>query len=223
MPSKQKNNSENRFVKVRFFIFLFYFCCLTAFFPPVCATEISGGIRSESPEQNRILTSGVKNLYMVSPDIYRSAQPDEQDFQRLHKAGLKSVLNLRAHHSDKEKIGSLPLNLYELPMNAGSLTLEDLFKALVILRDAPRPLLIHCWHGSDRTGAVAAAYRIVFQNSSVESAVTEFMEPRYGHHRLIYRNIPKLLYGIDWEKVKQSLLKTRTDSCKISGHESVRK
>ena len=163
-------------------------------------------LQRKETERDAILQCGIRNLYKVAPGIYRSAQPDGDEFRNLHKAGLKSVLNLRAHHSDREKIGNLPLNLCELPMNAGSLTEKELFMALVLLRDAPKPLLIHCWHGSDRTGAIVAAYRIVFQKRTVESALSELKDRRYGHHRFLYRNLPELLRKIDWDLVRESIL-----------------
>ena len=153
-----------------------------------------------------ILQSELRNLYRVAPGIYRSAQPDGEEFRTLYRAGLKSVLNLRAHHSDRERIGNLPLTLCELPMNAGSLTMKDLFMALVILRDAPKPVLIHCWHGSDRTGTVVAAYRIVFNGRDVESAIAEMCEETFGHHATIYGNLPELLRSIDWEKMRTRLM-----------------
>ena len=172
-----------------------------------------GAIPRREVEPDPVLLCEVRNLYRVAPGIYRSAQPDGEEFRTLHRAGLKSVLNLRAHHSDREKIGDLPLNLCELPMNADSLTKKDLFMALVILRDVPKPVLIHCWHGSDRTGAVVAAFRIVFQNQTVESALNELKDRRYGHHRFLYRNIPELLREIDWKSIRESIRKRkRTDS-----------
>ena len=163
-------------------------------------------VQRQDAGSDSVLLCEVRNLYRVAPGIYRSAQPDGEEFRTLHRAGLKSVLNLRAHHSDREKIGDLPLNLCELPMNAGSLTRKDLFMALVILRDVPKPVLIHCWHGSDRTGAVVAAFRIVFQNQTVESALNELKDRRYGHHRFLYRNIPELFREIDWNLIRKHIL-----------------
>ena len=201
------------FLKFHRCIFLYLNVILLAvlFFSVTLSAEVprdhgTKAAQSQKTETDPILQSELRNLYRVAPGIYRSAQPDGEEFRTLYRAGLKSVLNLRAHHSDRERIGNLPLTLCELPMNAGSLTMKDLFMALVILRDAPKPVLIHCWHGSDRTGAVVAAYRIVFQGLSVESALNELKDRRYGHHRFIYRNIPELIREIDWDQIRKSIL-----------------
>ena len=124
-------------------------------------------------EADRILDVSVRNLYRVAPGIYRSAQPDREEFRLLSAAGLKSVLNLRAHHSDREKINALLVQLFELPMNAGSLTTRDLFMALVLLRDAPKPVLIHCWHGSDRTTRI---YLASLDNTVIDEANRTIIE-----------------------------------------------
>ena len=49
-------------------------------------------------------------------------------------------------------------------MNAGKVSQEQLIDALRIIKNRKGPVLLHCWHGSDRTGATVAAYRIVFNN-----------------------------------------------------------
>lgn len=161
-----------------------------------------------SVEYGAITDYPLENLHMVAEGIYRSGQPDKNDFAALEKLGLRSVLNLRRHHSDEDELQGLGLKLYELPVNAGSLKESEIRTALQIIRAAPKPLLIHCWHGSDRTGAVVAAYRIAEQGWSVEDAIKELMHEDYGHHRFIYRNIPRLLRSIDWEGMK---IKDRRD------------
>ena len=62
------------------------------------------------------------------------------------------------------------------------------------------------WHGSDRTGCAVTASRIVFENWSVEDAISELMQPQYGHHKYIYTNIPVLLRKADWQKIKATVL-----------------
>jgi protein tyrosine/serine phosphatase len=43
-------------------------------------------------------------------------------------------------------------------------------------------VLLHCYHGSDRTGASVAMYRIIFENWSIENAVQEMKYGSYGYH-----------------------------------------
>ena len=154
-----------------------------------------------------------KNFHKVCENLYRSGQPDEDEFESLHTFnGIRSVLNLRENNSDQAEIAAInkrwnnAITLYEIPLDTGSITEDDLYKILTVIRDAPKPLLIHCWHGSDRTGCSVAAYRIVFENWSVEDAISELMKPEYGHHKNIYTNIPELLRKADWKKIKMTIL-----------------
>ena len=154
-----------------------------------------------------------KNFHKVNENLYRSGQPDEDEFKSLYTFnGIRSVLNLRENNSDKDEINAINRNwnnavtLYEIPLDTGKISEDDLYKILTVIRDAPKPLLIHCWHGSDRTGCAVAAYRIVFENWSVEDAISELMKPEYGHHKNIYRNIPELLRKADWKKIKATVL-----------------
>lgn len=147
-----------------------------------------------------------KNFHKVNDDIYRSAQPDEDEMYSMYTFEcIKSVLNLREHHSDKGKIGKLKLALYEIPLEAGKITEADLVRILRTVKNAPKPILIHCRHGSDRTGVAVAACRIVFENWSVEQAVAELTTPQYGHHKKLFPNLPELLRKADWEKIRREL------------------
>ena len=154
------------------------------------------------------------NFHRVNGDIYRSGQPDEDEFSSLHTFnGIRSVLNLRKSSLSRKYISSVnrkfknAITLYELPVATDAITEEDLGKILKVVRDAPKPVLIHCLLGSNRTGCVVAACRIVFENWRVEDAVSELMKPEYGHHKILYSNIPDLLRKADWQKIRNAVLK----------------
>lgn len=148
-----------------------------------------------------------RNFHEVDAEnrIFRSAQPDREEFRELERRGFRTILNLRNFHSDRRKIRGLQLRECPVPCNAGSVAEADLDRALRILRDEPKPLLIHCWHGSDRTGTVVAAFRIVFNGWEVETAIEEMCRPQYGHHAGIYDNLPELLRSIDWGRMHARL------------------
>ena len=156
-----------------------------------------------------------KNFHQVNENLFRSGQPDDDEFESLRTCnGIRSVLNLRENNSDQEAVAKISkmwggpiVKLYEIPLDTEKITEQDLYKILTVIRDAPKPLLIHCWHGSDRTGCAVAASRIVFENWTVEDAIAELMKPEYGHHKKIYTNIPELLRKADWKKIKAEILK----------------
>ena len=151
-----------------------------------------------------------KNFHKVNENIFRSGQPDDDEFESLCTFnGIRSVLNLRDSNRDKKIIDNInckhhmfQLTLYEVPLDTGKMSEADICKILTVIRDAPKPLLIHCWLGSNRTGCAVAAYRIVFENWSVEDAIAELKRPEYGHFKNFYSNIPELLRKADWTKIK---------------------
>lgn len=49
-------------------------------------------------------------------------------------------------------------------------------------------LLFHCWHGSDRTEAVAAMYRMAFQHIPKQQAIDEMVDGIFSFH-MIFDNI----------------------------------
>jgi protein tyrosine/serine phosphatase len=61
-----------------------------------------------------------------------------------------------------------------------AVTPEKIEKILTILRDAPKPILVHCRSGADRTGFVAALYRYAIAGESAEASARE-LSLRYGH------------------------------------------
>ena len=90
-----------------------------------------------------------------------------------------------------------------------NITEKDIEECLRIIKRAPKPVLVHCMHGSDRTGTIVAAYRILEQGWSPDDAIAELKEPRFGYHSNVYPYIPNLLKGIDWKDMKKRLRDNR--------------
>lgn len=149
--------------------------------------------------------AGVENSYRISEELYRSAQPEREGFTALQSLGVRSVLNLREYHKDTRKARHTQLHLMAYPVAAGEVTAADVENCLALISHAPKPVLVHCWHGSDRTGIVVAAYRIVFQNWSVEEAEKEFRDERFGYHEFWYENLLTLLRETDWSAMRERL------------------
>ena len=148
---------------------------------------------------------GVQNLYKINDDLYRSGQPTPHGLGKLWEMGVRTILNMREYHRDGRKVRHTPLRLLEYPVSTGEVTEKDVENCLRMMADADRPILVHCWHGSDRTGIIVAAYRIIYENWTVAQAEAEFRREEYGHHDFWYGNLVVLLRGTDWTAMRERL------------------
>lgn len=148
--------------------------------------------------------SELTNLYKIDSGVYRSEQPSQTDFKALEKYGIGEVLNLRNRHSDNDEAQGTSIKLHRVKTKAHAISEEQLITALRIIKNRKAPIVIHCHHGSDRTGAVCALYRIVFQNVSKEDAIREMTKGGFGFHR-IYKNIIRRIREADIERIRQEI------------------
>lgn len=130
------------------------------------------------------------NFHVITEgEAYRSAQLSREKFEYYIKEyHIRSILNLRGPSSDsswyKDEIKvSNEQNLmhYDISLSASrELSVEDVQRLLTVFRDAPRPILIHCKSGADRTGLVAAMWKVIVDREpkSVASKQLFFL---YGH------------------------------------------
>lgn len=147
---------------------------------------------------------GLNNMYKVDEGVYRSEQPGDKQFEALEKYGIKESLSLRYWNSDKKHIKNTTIIAHRVRMNAHDINDYDVINALRIIKNRKGPILIHCKHGSDRTGVIVAMYRLVFQDWSKEDALTELKTEDYGFHK-IYVNIPRYINNVDVDYIKQQV------------------
>jgi protein tyrosine/serine phosphatase len=144
----------------------------------------------------------VENLYRITPTLYRSAQPRREDVPALQALGIKTVISFRSFNSDERAFrgssGGSGIDLVRVPIDTWSINDDEVQRALVAIYGAEKkgPVLIHCWHGADRTGVVAAVYRMVVQGWTKDAALHEMFRGGYGYHTL-WRNIPRYLEQLD--------------------------
>ena len=149
----------------------------------------------------------VPKLFFVEPNFYRSPQPTKAGFEAMvMRKGLRSVVNLRASHSDDSLIQGLGLRLFDFKMHAWHIEREDVVGALRALRSETRtgPTLLHCTLGADRTGLVAALYRMIYQGWSRQAALEEMEDGGFGFHD-IWINIPSFIDGLDIDQLNQEV------------------
>ena len=150
--------------------------------------------------------STLENFYCVSDNVYRSEQPQASDLPALKELGIKTVLSLRHYHHDSGEFDRAGITSLQHKMDAGSVSVTDLITVLRMMRSTPKPLLLHCWHGSDRTGFVVAGYRMVFMNWTAADAIEELRLGGFGHHASYYPNIAKVLKELDVAAVRNAVL-----------------
>ena len=148
-----------------------------------------------------VILPGVPNLFRVTPDIYRSAQPDAADMKALEQMGIRTVISLRNFHGDVEKAKGTKLVLVSIPMNTWDIDDGAVIQALRALHDAQKPVLVHCQHGADRTGLIRAMYRMTEQGWSREKALDELQNGGYGFHPM-WQNIIEYLQKVDVERIR---------------------
>jgi protein tyrosine/serine phosphatase len=135
-----------------------------------------------------ILATG--NFHPITPgEAYRSAQPDGDELEHyIKKYNIRSVVNLRGDNPGKpwyieEMKTSAELNVvhYDVSLSSDREPGEDEVKQLMeIFKSAPRPVLIHCQAGADRSGLVAAMWKVVVDKESKTSAEKQ-LSIWYGH------------------------------------------
>jgi tyrosine-protein phosphatase SIW14 len=185
--------------------------------PKFAAIAVPGAAQNpNSPQVQEILKSGravrmdlpgCPNLCKVSDTLYRGAQPTKEGFDNLRKLGIKTVVNLRDHHSDQELLGKTGLRYVPLVMDAWDIQTQTVVDFLRVASDPnAAPVFVHCQYGADRTGTMVAAYRMVIQEQNKNRAIWEMTHGGYGYHPL-WSETPTYLQMLDVDKIKQELQK----------------
>jgi protein tyrosine/serine phosphatase len=121
------------------------------------------------------------NLHQMTPTLYRSALPDGNAAPLLEKLKIGTVINFLPE-SDADWLKSPNIRQVQLSYRTNHVDDSDVLAALRAIREAEAngPVLMHCKHGSDRTGLMAAMYRVVIQGWSKEDALNEMSLGGFG-------------------------------------------
>ena len=130
------------------------------------------------------------NVHEVVPDIlYRSGQLGAEGLERLIETrGIRTIVNLRGAHPgtdwyDAEAALAASDGIRYVPISISARSeppMETMLRIADVMRHAPRPILVHCRAGADRTGLAAAIFQIVAAEGSAAAAGDQ-LSVAYGH------------------------------------------
>jgi protein tyrosine phosphatase (PTP) superfamily phosphohydrolase (DUF442 family) len=128
------------------------------------------------------------NTYRVDANLWRSGHPSRARMAALRQAqGIKSVLSLRGdadntpNSVERAAAKENGLDLRFIRLRTADLPSADTLRALLAhLREMPKPMLVHCKSGADRTGLAVTLYRHVIKGEPLAEA-RKALSWRYGH------------------------------------------
>jgi protein tyrosine/serine phosphatase len=142
--------------------------------------------------------------------VYRSSWLGSKKLeQAVDRLGVKTVLNLCGeqpgvewYEGEVEVSRRRGIKFVSMSLSANvALDASQLAKLTDALRDAPKPLLIHCRAGSDRTGLASAIYVATHGGSYHEAR--EQLSLYYGHFP--YLGSKSAAMGISLERFFESV------------------
>lgn len=145
------------------------------------------------------------NLYRMQPDLYRSALPNAVQQGELQRLKIATVINFY-QRSDSEWLSNSGIRQIHQPLHADRVDDADVLQALRSIREAQArgPVLIHCKHGQNRTGLIAAMYRIVYQGWSKQQAIAEMRGAGFGGQER-FEDAERYVREVDLARFHQAL------------------
>ena len=146
------------------------------------------------------------NYHIVTPPprtLYRSAQlsPDFLE-ARIKEHNIKTVVNLRGEHPGRSwydaelaTVDRLGVQFVSLKISGRRVPLrKEVLQIIDFLETRPRPMLVHCKAGADRSGLVAAIEVLLNDPDNIEGARDALSFFPYGHSGLgMYGRIDKFV------------------------------
>lgn len=153
------------------------------------------------------------NLYRVDDKLYRSEQPIGDDVAILSQNKINSIINLRYFNRKKDQqifSSHAGVKLINQPLLTWRVKPKHIAAVLYQIEQNQKDgaVLVHCYHGADRTGIVVAFYRMVYQNWSLDAAKAEMMGGGFGYHS-VWKNLENLFTEQNLADVKAELNQLR--------------
>jgi len=134
------------------------------------------------------LSPAIKNSCVVTPNsLWRGEQPSTEGANALISLGVKTVVNLELLHDDRAAFHAARsstelvtyIDYFRIPdWEPNAKFFPELLDAhvanfIAIVKTQEKPIYVHCRSGQNRTGVMVAAYRVLVEGVSIESAIAE--------------------------------------------------
>ncbi len=128
------------------------------------------------------------NFYQIDKNAYRSGILRSHNMPYyIEKHQIKTILNLQGSSKKPWYLNEIKLskkyNIHHIDYKISNSDFCDHNKTseiVQILKNSPKPILIHCVGGADRTSLVSALYEYAINHKSAEEAKKQFAW-YYGH------------------------------------------
>lgn len=146
---------------------------------------------------------GLGNFHCVTRNLYRGRQPTAEGMRSLEAMGVKTVIDLRAFHSDADEATGTKLALERISFKTWHPEDEDMVRFLqIVTARKNQPVFVHCQHGSDRTGMMIAIHRIAIESWSKREAIDEMTKGGFGFHPM-WKNLVAYIEKLDVAALKR--------------------
>jgi len=121
----------------------------------------------------------IPRFAILDDGLYRGGQPTEKGFEFLKQKGIKTVINLRAEdNSEARTVERLGMHYFHIPVDEvrpwSEMPPGAIAKYFELVNNPDNyPIFFHCLRGADRTGALAAFYRMAVQHWDAKKAYEE--------------------------------------------------
>ncbi|WP_018147532.1 fused DSP-PTPase phosphatase/NAD kinase-like protein [Henriciella marina] len=134
------------------------------------------------------LREGFQNLHQISPEMWRSNQPNpRQVAEHAAARGIRTIINLRGESTkgyyllEKEACEEAGIALVDFQVfSRDTPTVETIEAARDLFETIEYPALMHCKSGADRAGIMSAFYMIFRRGMPVEKALKQ-LSGKYLH------------------------------------------
>ena len=136
-----------------------------------------------------ITDEDICNFHKVDSLVYRGGRPRPSAYPKLVRLGIRTILDLEETASARDerraverlngtlkpqdRINFISFPITQEEINRTGVSDEQMHRLFEIIHDAQKPVLIHCYYGRDRTGAVIALYRMAVEGVSFRKAYDE--------------------------------------------------